>query len=409
MEFDRGLSLCYLSPYPPEKEGVADYLEDLLAALTSVDGRTRATVICQQPGTDAAVNDKVHPLRIWRPNSLRSLLRIRRLVSSGNFDCVHLQFGPYGKYGGLAGEPLLAVFLLIRNRIPLVATIHSTWLADPLRERLRERHGIPGPLLRVVAVAFRWYMTLFLRQFESIILLSNEENPELTSKFSEEFRVVPTKLVQWTLPCVGDGPATRSEPLLPDGGPHTLRIVCPGFISRRKGLNTLIEAVGGLTDVPPFSLRIVGECLTEEDRAYLAELKRLADSSRGPARIEFLTDPTSPERLEREVASAQVVVLTHSYRTGPSALLCEFLHLGVPMVVASDPLFLPEPSSGPWVLVPPQDAKRLRNVLREILTDPNRRQSLSSAARSWAARHTYRMHAADHLEHYRTLMRRRGG
>ncbi len=403
------LRICYLSPYPPEKEGVADYLEALLDALP--EAGASATVICQSvgDGVEEARDGSVRVLRIWKPDSVRSLLRIRKLLGSPSFTCVHLEFGPYAKYGGFAGEPLLVAFLLLKGRVPSVVTLHSLWLRGQLRDRLRERYGWPAWFAGLASAAFREYLVLLLRQFERIVLLSNAEDPALTSTFCREFRVDPGKVVQWTHPCVDKGTRPPRAPPTDGESPGPLRVVCPGFISPRKGLEVLLAAVADLTDVPPFSLRIVGECLTDEDRAYLAALRRSAAQLPQAARVEFVTEGLRPATLDDEVAAADVLVLTHAYRVGPSGLLCRFMRLGIPTVVTSDPLFLPDSSKGPWVVVPPQDAARLREALRELLTSPDRRQELSRSSRSWAARHSYREQAAAHLELYRGLVQRPPG
>src|SRR5437879_505215 len=56
---ERPLRICFISPYPPEKEGVADYLTLLVKTLVTRDPRIDITVISQADNSVSYSSERI--------------------------------------------------------------------------------------------------------------------------------------------------------------------------------------------------------------------------------------------------------------------------------------------------------------------------------------------------------------
>jgi phosphatidyl-myo-inositol alpha-mannosyltransferase len=150
-------------------------------------------------------------------------------------------------------------------------------------------------------------------------------------------------------------------------------IVFVGRHERRKGLRVLLEA---LTELPAdIRLWVIGEG---------PETSELHDRFSDP-RIEWLGRVSDAER-DRRVASADVYCAPNLGGESFGLVLAEAMASGVAVVASDLPAFrsVARPERGEAVLVPPGDAAALAQALSGVLGDPDRRESLSTAARDRA-------------------------
>ncbi len=181
----------------------------------------------------------------------------------------------------------------------------------------------------------------------------------------------------------------RRDGVLYGGAPGPLE-QCGGstvlFVGRllpHKGPDVLVEA-----SEPGWDVVLVGQSL---DPAYLGELRALAVGRR----VTFLHS-ANDAALEREYARAAVVVVPSvaTDRYGRTTRVTELLGLvaieagsrGIPVVasrVASLPEIVEDGVTG--LLVPPEDPAALRQAVRALLADPQRRAEMGRAARQRVA------------------------
>jgi glycosyltransferase involved in cell wall biosynthesis len=159
----------------------------------------------------------------------------------------------------------------------------------------------------------------------------------------------------------------------PVGGPQVLFL---GRIKRRKGLHTIVLAVG---DLPRTArLRAVGPV---EDDEYLAECAELARAARVIERVEFgaaVPHSDVPELL----ANAHVLVVASEEPEAFSRLVLESFAVGTPVVgttLGGTGEVLHEGETG--LTFAPGNARELSNQLKRVTSDAALRAKLVAGAR----------------------------
>ncbi|RBY81287.1 glycosyltransferase family 1 protein [Blastococcus sp. TF02-09] len=186
----------------------------------------------------------------------------------------------------------------------------------------------------------------------------------------ERYRL-PAACVHVARPGSDPAPVSRRRP---DGQ----RLLCVGTLSRLKGQDVLLAALGRMTALP-WSCALVGP--SDREPGFAASLVREAVPALA-GRIRMPGTCTA-EALRREYADADLLVVPSRAETY-GMVVVEALAAGVP-VVASAVGGLPEavgrtPSGVPGLLVPPDDPAALAGALERWLTDDRLRCRLRSTA-----------------------------
>lgn len=152
---------------------------------------------------------------------------------------------------------------------------------------------------------------------------------------------------------------------------------CLGLLTPWKGQSVLLEAVAGL---PGVRLELVGGTFPK-DADYAASLAARADQPdlRGRVRI-----PGQVADVHDTLRSWTVVVSPSTSPDPAPLVVLEAMSVGVP-VVATDHGGPPEYLQDAGLLVPPSDVAALREALRALLDDPDRRGRLGAAGRERVA------------------------
>ncbi|SON56987.1 Spore coat protein SA [Hartmannibacter diazotrophicus] len=165
--------------------------------------------------------------------------------------------------------------------------------------------------------------------------------------------------------------AIRAELAVPEGVPLLLMV---GRLTRWKGHHVLIEALAGIQT--PFVCAFAGDGGKD---GYRAELERtVAEKSLGE-RIRFLGSRRDIPNLN---AAADIAF---SCSTDPEAfgrVAIEAMAMATPIIASAHGGSLETVVDGETgLLVPPGDADALREAIRSLIDDPQRRQRIGEAGR----------------------------
>lgn len=153
-----------------------------------------------------------------------------------------------------------------------------------------------------------------------------------------------------------------------------LNVLFMGRLHERKGLQVLIPAFAQ-ANVPGAHLLIVGP-----DEGMLTRAEQMVVAYRVTDRVTF-TGFLSGEARRAAFASADLFVLP-AIGEGLPMVALEALAAGLPVILTPG-CNLPEVTARGAGLVVPREIDPLADAIRALLTDPEQRASMSTAARAW--------------------------
>ena len=207
--------------------------------------------------------------------------------------------------------------------------------------------------------------------------LGHVEGAVVTSAYTarrlEAFGVEPSR-IRAVLPGTDPAPLARGTP--PGEAP---RLICVGTVTPRKGHDVLVRALHRVSD-----LAWRCDCAGSLDRAPdFVERVRKEVAERGLVeRTRFLGE-LDARALDEVYRTATLFVLPSHYE-GYGMAFAEALARGLPVVGTTGgaiPFTVPDDAG---ILVEPGDDEALSEVLRELLTDEERREGMAAAARRHA-------------------------
>jgi glycosyltransferase involved in cell wall biosynthesis len=354
------MKIILISPYPPLKDGLARYTQQLVSELkhrkVSV-GVISSDYANPNEGVGAAIT-----------LSLRKLLQAYQYIRKERPDIVHVQY--VIPAFGLASFPMWALLLLAKKRLhcKLVITFHE----------VKRETALLGP-----AGALYMRATALLADYITV------HTHEAARLLAEHCGVPAAKITRITHPLYiypldkGNTTALRAR--------HHLQhqvVLFFGFIHVDKGIDHLIRAFALARSadqrLQDARLIIAGSVRKREglfklfekkDVAYEAKLHQLVQDLRIPDQVTFV-----PYVPDKEVGSwfstADVVVLPYT-NLEQSGVLNVALGSQTPMIV-SDLGGLGETMAGTNALVPPADDEALAHKLQQFLTDPTQAKKLTA-------------------------------
>jgi glycosyltransferase involved in cell wall biosynthesis len=292
---------------------------------------------------------------------LRTVTRLRRLLSSGGFDVVHA-------HGMRAGAIAVIALRAQMPRTRLLSTRgHALRASRPAL--IVTVHNAPAAG-RAAGAIYRALELVVARGADSVLCVSADLEARMRAAGARRVgaAVVPAAAVPAAVV-----PASVTEPVpaaaSADSPAHGPVVLAVGRLATQKGLGTLIAAAAHWSDVEPRPrLMIAGEGPLE------ADLKAQAAALGVPA--EFIGRRNDVPAL---LAAAAVFVLPSIWE-GQALILQEALRAGVPIVATrtgGNPALTGEDAA---LLVPPGDPARLAEAVRAVLSDPALAGRLRKAA-----------------------------
>lgn len=277
------MRILMVSPYPPQRDGIANYAAQSVAALL----REGHDVVVLSPQPSAA---HLHLDFMAGPRAWAAMARRVR-----GFDKVIIQWHPAFFYRGISAADRSAIDLAMAAVFRLVPEVeilvHEYEYEEVSRSAARRRSA-----------------RLAFSQVDRIVFHSEKERELFLA-------AVPVDAARTVV--VEHGQAFRPRTAMTreqaraslEIGEDEYVFLCIGFIQRHKGFDRAVRALGML-EAPRARLDIVGSTRLEEPEflAHLSELEWLANSDE---RVRLHTGYVSDELFDRWILASDMVVLPY--------------------------------------------------------------------------------------------------
>ena len=325
---------------------------------------------------------------------------VLRFTDARRPDLMHIQheFTMFG--GGLSALQVPWLCRAVRRRgIPLVVTVHAVPAAQEIdHEFVRAFTGgnrVPAPILEL---AIRRILRGIAQSADLTIL----HTPGLRDRFLADYGATPNRCQVLPLGVASPPGGLNASP------PHgEFRVVCPGYVSRRKGLETVVDGFARFARKHVDArLLFVGGV---QHPAYRDELLARAVAARVADRLRF-TGRMPYAVYMREIVQAQVVVLGAAYSVSASQPLAQAQALSRPIIAPGSGTFRDTLTAGTdGLFYLPGDANELSDRLTTLHDSLDLRRTLEDGSRRAAERRSWPRVARDTLRLYEKLAPVRGG
>ena len=335
----RDASIGFVSTYPPTVCGLASYTAPLFNAVAQDRGSGAGLGVVDVGGgsTRAATPGVVFRHR----NGDRASLK-RATQTLNSYRTVSIQH-EFGIFGGSDGVEVLD--LVSGLAVPTAVTFHTV-LDNPTRHQRMIIDGLSGLADR-------------------LIVMSQTGAARLIRRYGVDAKRIEV---------IPHGAGSRFA------GPSLVRgdrplVLTWGLIGPGKGLESVIEAFAGLTDLNPRPRYLIAGAThpnvrAESGESYREGLVSLVDRFEVEDLIEFDDRYLDREALARLVRSADMVVLPYSsVEQVTSGVLVEAIAASKPVIATRFPHAVELLSGGAGMTVPHGDPEALGAALRRLLTD----------------------------------------
>lgn len=374
------MKILYITPFPPTKNGIADYAVAFRRVLSN----------------HKTINDiEVLPLKSERHlscNGISNLVEIRNDVKNWRdrgfgFDIIHVELGYNNNRELYYGYYFQKYF----PHIPLFATLHDPPLVTMVPMKFLGFESFPRPiraLRRALDLTIgKFIENQMLKKMTNIFVLTNNGKALLQTRigkpFSEKIAVIPHTCYLRT----EDFPSYQCRYDAPK-----IIILLAGFFTLSKGPAILVKALELFYQKEknasvPVELWLQGEHSTAaRQNRDLENFKESIKSSSIRDRIKFI-DYLSQDSFEKLFTQVHIAVFPYlkpinTKLGGSSAVLMRAMSAGLP-VIASKVLSFPEEiiDGETGLLFEAGDASELSDKINLLVGNPALRQRLGNKAK----------------------------
>jgi glycosyltransferase involved in cell wall biosynthesis len=370
--------------------GVGDYTREIGLALCELGCQVHVATSNQaRPVPGLAVHPVVER---WNWGCWSMLLD---LIGRHQPDVVHIQY----QAAAFAMHPAI-------NFLPR----RLSWRGESRPRAVVTFHDLKVPYLFPKAGRLRrWVVNELALRSDAAITTNREDHERLQQDLGSAPALIPI--------------GSNIDPRLPEGydrdawrarwgaGPGDLLLCSFGFVHQRKGVDTLLQALGLLVARPagppnPQLLMIGGQTGASDPTnvAYLERMRSLINDLGLADRVHW-TGYVPAEEVTASFQAADLCVLP--YRDGASFLHGTFhaaLAHGVPILTTQPRVPLPElVVGGNVVFVPPDQPQVLAEAIAQLADAPDLRGALAKGAKGLSAEFGWDRIAADTLALYHSL------
>jgi glycosyltransferase involved in cell wall biosynthesis len=375
------MKICYISPFPPERDGIGEYLAFFVSELIQLDRKCEICVIARKlsetPKVTARspVND-VSVLRSWSMrtplSSLMSIFLIIKNVIKEKPDVVHFQYATIRQYGGSVGEPFLFILAALKFilKVKIVLSIHTFWTLDEAELLFREITG-NGLLSKIYKYYYFFFVRLLLSLPDCIISIVLDFHSPITANIS---RIAVRKDVV-EIPHGIPTPRYSIDRIKAKkrlGLENNFVILLFGFIMKLKGYEHALRGVRYVTSrIPSYKSKIkiliAGSTISADGRKYLRQLKKLTSELGLEANVSFEVRYLDDLDAATYICAADVILATYSRPGGPSGVFSLATSYGTPTIVSTDGKYITTMSQLPAVILKNTDHHNIANAIEKLM------------------------------------------
>lgn len=366
------MNIVMVTPtYPPTQGGVQTQVK-LLAGTLNMRGH-KITIITEREGNmpDVEIKEGIGIFRLrgplvkldpWRSYSFiqRNINTIKSIVKKEKADVIHIHH---------ANRSFAYAYLLKKHLdIPIVSTIHVSWLGDPPYQEWRM--DIREPIRRgLKLLPGLWFDKRSIISADFVITVSKHFE-ERCKGIRGDGRVtaIPNAI---NLSQFNPDVKTNFNLLNPDG----YNILCPARLSPEKGQVYLIKALKIINDFKNFHVFFMGANNTRERK----KIESLALKLKLTDYVHFI--PPQPYNQVPFFYNATDLIVLPSTSESSGLAILENMALGN-VVIASNVGGVPEliEHEETGLLVPPKNPKALAETIIKVVEDWELRHKIKATA-----------------------------
>jgi len=397
------MKLCVISPYPPDKCGIAIYTSKLFNELSKFINTIIVANETNEANASTALSNNLKVLRCWRRNTLSYPFKIFKMLLREKPDLIHIQheFLAYGVRKYSAIFPIL-LFLINLSFKPVVITMHSVIPLKELNKDFFLKHGIGEKFAFLKKLAVIFTVKLIALFSRAIIV----HNSLMRDCLIHEYAIKKAKI--FIVPHGVDRSPMGGMPVKNSNNV----ILFFGFVTPDKGVEVLIDAFSEIAKIlPTAKLLILGGYhprLYKENPIYIGSIEKKLRKTGLNDRAIFENKFIDYDSLRLHIQAASVIVLPYTDKSviGASGALASCIDFGKPVVATNIPRFNAELRNGVnSILINPNDKKELRKALLKLLLDEQLREKLSLSIKSLAKGRSWREIAVKMMKVYNAVLR----
>lgn len=402
------MRVCIISGYPPNIGRGAESTYMLVQALNNCTEISHLEVLANIAAKSSFKEkaDKVTVLRLWMPNSFKSIKNLLPNIADFNPHIVHMIYG-YLYYGKPVYSAFFVVFTLMLLRFlrkTVVVTIHQIFSLREVTEDFLKMFtkGLPLSLIRI---GFS-LLNKTIGCFSSKVVVVHRRHKQILEREYGLGNVVyiPIGLLKSQL-------VSKEDAKLSLGVDGKTVLLVFGFIVPYKGVEYAIKALPEIMEKLPDSVLIIAGTLTpssaslREAREYVEYLKRLIKKLSLGSYIRFRNEYIPNEAVTSHFAASDVVILPNLEQSGPSEVWRVATLCGVPAVATDIGYFKEDIVHGETgLLVSAKDSESLADSVIRLFEDSVLRDKIQRNIKALASDYDVENVALKHVKLYKALM-----
>ena len=400
----KGSCVALLTPYPPIRDGIAFYAEQLSKALKNIG--VNVYILTWANASDVlADKEKIKVIRISSPTSLGFKSSVIKTISNLSPDVVHVQYSfRRGLYGWALGERLLPVlFTVHRFGIPLVMTIHDIWSKSDIFARFG-RNTVTIPKAIAYYTYLRSVSKFMFRHVKAIIVHSHY----FANLLNSEYNVAYQKLfvIKHGVPTYQIIDSDTAKLMIDTKAKYVLLNF--GVIWEGKRLEHLIHMMKYvIEDLPNTHLIIAGPPHPTNGKQYVEKLRSLSKKIGLDQHVSIHAKFIEEDQVPFYFSAASIVVVPYAYSTGVSGVARLSFAFEKPVVAGLNPMRIDELGSEEnalGLLAPLGDPRGLANAIKKLLIDNELYEKLKQNIKAFKIESSWKNVATQTSEMYKKIL-----